>query len=54
MTTEPSSSHATDFRHCPDGSRHDWDYKGKIAQAYVCRDCDLRVTKRELKEATDA
>jgi len=43
-----------EIRHCSSGGRHNWEYKGKLAQAYVCIDCDLRVSKSELKEATDA
>ena len=33
---------------------HQWRYLGKIAQSYHCVVCQLRVTKGELKEATDA
>lgn len=33
---------------------HTWRYQGRVAQAYICIVCQLRVTKRELKEATDA
>ena len=43
-----------DYRRCEDGKQHVWQYKGKLAQAYVCLQCDLRVTKAALKEATDA
>lgn len=43
-----------DYRRCEDGRRHVWEYKGKLAQAYICLDCDLRVSKAGLKGATDA
>jgi len=33
---------------------HAWRYLGKVAQAYMCMECELRVTKGELKGATDA
>ena len=33
---------------------HSWRYLGKAAQAYHCLGCDLRVTKGDLKGATDA
>jgi len=33
---------------------HAWRYMGKRSQSYICMECELRVTKRELKEATDA
>lgn len=34
--------------------RHDWRYLGKEKQAYVCMECELRVTKLELRAGTDA
>lgn len=33
---------------------HQWRYLGRVAQAYQCILCQLRVTKSELKAATDA
>ena len=33
---------------------HAWRYLGRKAQAYICMECELRVTKSELKEGTDA
>ena len=33
---------------------HEWRYLGKLTQAYHCTVCQLRVTKAELKKATDA
>lgn len=33
---------------------HEWRYLGRVAQAYHCGVCQLRVTKGELKAATDA
>jgi len=33
---------------------HVWRYLGKVAQAYHCIECDLRVSKVQLKENTDA
>jgi len=33
---------------------HEWRYLGKVAQAYHCVVCQLRVTKADLKAATDA
>lgn len=33
---------------------HSWRYLGRGAQAYMCMECELRVTKGALKEATDA
>jgi len=33
---------------------HEWRYLGRVAQAYVCTVCQMRVTKSELKAATDA
>ena len=32
---------------------HEWRYLGRVAQAYVCSVCHLRVTKAELKGGTD-
>lgn len=32
---------------------HQWRYLGRKAQAYVCVECRIRVTKAALKEATD-
>jgi len=33
---------------------HQWRYLGKTLQTYHCVVCQLRVTKADLKEATDA
>lgn len=33
---------------------HDWQYLGKIAQAYRCAVCGIRVSKVDLKKETDA
>ena len=33
---------------------HEWRYLGRLAQAYQCVICELRVTKAALKEHTDA
>lgn len=33
---------------------HEWRYLGRVAQAYQCAVCELRVSKGDLKEATDA
>lgn len=33
---------------------HAWEYRGKRAQAYLCRNCGLLVSKAALKEHTDA
>jgi len=33
---------------------HQWRYLGRRAQAYHCVVCDLRVSKADLKENTDA
>lgn len=33
---------------------HTWIYRGRVSQLYFCTSCLLEVTKRELKEATDA
>ena len=33
---------------------HEWRYLGRVAQMYMCIVCQLRVTKADLKEATDA
>jgi hypothetical protein len=35
------------------GEPHTWLYRGKVAQTYTCRNCQLTVTKANLKEATD-
>jgi len=37
-----------------DGGAHHWSYLGKDAQAYQCDECAARITKSDLKEATDA
>ena len=42
------------FWRCESGEKHDWEYMGKTAQVYRCRGCQLRVTKAEMKQATDA
>jgi len=33
---------------------HAWRYLGRVSQTYMCVECELRVTKSELKAATDA
>ena len=33
---------------------HSWRYEGRKKQSYICMVCQLKVTKGELKEATDA
>ena len=33
---------------------HEWRYLGRVAQAYQCGVCQLRVSKADLKGATDA
>ena len=38
---------------CPAGDPHMWDYRGRRAQAYRCRRCQLVVSKATLKEETD-
>ena len=50
MTKEKEIS----FWRCSDGKRHDWQYLGKVLQTYRCAECQLRVAKGALKEATDA
>lgn len=37
-----------------DARPHEWRYLGRVAQAYQCAVCQLRVTKGALKAATDA
>ena len=37
-----------------DGGSHQWSYLGKEAQAYQCDACASRITKIDLKEASDA
>ena len=49
MTTE-----TVDYWRCKDKSLHVWQYLGRVSQAYRCTGCLLRVTKGELKGATDA
>jgi len=52
MTTETVNYYTHELG---DGRRaHVWRYLGKGAQAYMCMECELRVTKAELKAATDA
>jgi len=43
-----------DFYFCSDGTRHDWEYRGKRAQSYRCWHCGITVTKAALKGGTDA
>ncbi len=48
-----------DARFCargPDEDRppHQWEYLGRVKQAYRCRICPVQLTKSQLKEATDA
>jgi transposase-like protein len=38
---------------CPDGAMHDLTYQGSEAQHYRCKRCGSRITKEDLKEATD-
>jgi len=49
MTTELVNYYACGKPLAP----HHWRYRGKEAQAYICMACQLTVTKRDLKEATD-
>ena len=42
-----------DYFKCKDGELHDWEYRGKKAQSYRCRRCQVGVTKSALKDATD-
>lgn len=37
-----------------DRPAHQWEYLGRVAQAYRCRICPVEVSKAKLKEATDA
>jgi len=39
---------------CPDSLAHVWVYQGRTSQQYYCSRCAVRVSKRALKEATDA
>jgi len=45
-------------RFCQNGSRigfpHEFGYNGRVQQIYTCRNCTVLVSKRELKEKTDA
>lgn len=52
MTTENQNfwTHTTGAGAAP----HQWRYLGKVAQAYHCVVCDLRVSKAKLKRETDA
>lgn len=55
MTTEAETkdnlwTHGTGAAKRP----HEWRYLGRIKQEYMCTICQLRVSKRELKEGTDA
>lgn len=36
------------------GHPHDWLYRGKEAQRYLCRTCQISVTKAALREHTNA
>lgn len=58
MTTKetPTSESVNFYTHGSGNTRraHVWRYLGKGAQAYMCMECELRVTKFALKEATDA
>ena len=44
------------FTHGTDANprQHEWQYLGRVAQAYRCNVCQLRVSKAELKANTDA
>ena len=37
-----------------DRAPHEWRYLGRVAQTYLCTICQLRVSKSDLKAATDA
>ena len=53
MTTESPDNiwtHGTGAAKAP----HQWEYLGRVAQAYRCRTCPLRVSKAEMKVKTDA
>ena len=52
MTTKTIDywSHGTDANPRP----HEWRYLGRVAQAYHCVGCQLRVSKAEMKANTDA
>jgi len=57
MTSETETTAAANmFTHGTGAARrvHEWRYLGRVAQAYICSVCQLRVTKQALKEATDA
>lgn len=49
-----TTTNEVDFRRCKSGEKHDWEYLGKVASAYMCNLCDLRVSKAALREATNA
>jgi len=52
VTTEKVNywTHGTDANPRP----HEWRYLGRVAQAYQCSICQVRVSKLELKANTDA
>jgi len=55
MTTEKSVTINYWTHETPAGVLpHQWEYLGRKAQGYRCVICQLRVTKSELKVATDA
>jgi len=39
---------------CPQGSAHQWVYRGRTVGGYHCLLCAALITKNALKEATDA
>jgi len=39
---------------CPNGDPHDFEYRGRVAQAYRCKRCQVVISKSDLKAATDA
>ena len=44
----------TDPFRCPGGTAHVWSYLGERSQLYACTLCAGRISKKELKESTDA
>ena len=54
MTNKAESKPNYKVHSTPQGPQpHAWRYLGRVAQAYECLNCELRVTKAELKGATD-
>lgn len=52
MTTPAPPLPPGAYWHCPDGRDHAWNYRRDTTE-YLCTHCLMRISKADLKRATD-